>query len=297
EATLVSFRDGHCQPLRPSPPEIHVDDAAALADGPYFAFHHRETAALGDELRESLGPDHGIIRFGPKAKLALPGRPLAGAKLVGTGASPGLRGAAREPPRQHLVRARLPPAVAHDGDLRQHAAVTVAAGAGAAELDRRAFDERGERRARREARLRPRPVLARRRRRWDLDAGKPDLAPVIEDEAAPVGDGADRPRARRLGAANGRQGPRHRLLRVRLRARRSTGGEHAGQRPNPRQSHAAPLAPRSTKRAEWGGTAATRPRPLEKKNLLPGKGVVGRPPSDQHQRASPPVALALVPKP
>src|SRR5262249_15658344 len=89
EATLVSFRDGHRQPLRPSPPEIHVDDAAALADGPYFAFHHRETAALGDELRESLGPDHGIIRFGPKAKLALLGRPLAGEKLVGTSAFPG----------------------------------------------------------------------------------------------------------------------------------------------------------------------------------------------------------------
>src|SRR5262245_63999382 len=104
EATLVSFRDGHRQPLRPSSPEIHVDDAAALADGPYFAFHHRETAALGDELRQGLGPDHGIIRFGPKAKLGLSRRPLAGKKLVGARAFPGLRGDARETTRQPLVR-------------------------------------------------------------------------------------------------------------------------------------------------------------------------------------------------
>src|SRR3982074_2747680 len=46
---LIPFQDGDRERLRPSPPEIHIDCASALADRQHLAFHHRETATLHTE--------------------------------------------------------------------------------------------------------------------------------------------------------------------------------------------------------------------------------------------------------
>src|SRR5207244_696289 len=98
-------------------------------------------------------------------------------------------------PPQHLVRDRSAGAVAHDVDVGEHPAIAVVGCPARTQLDALIRDHRLQRLERRAAgdvsRLRAFPDFAWTRRQRRLDAGKADVAPVVEDEAAAVHDRAD----------------------------------------------------------------------------------------------------------
>src|SRR5262245_31191627 len=65
EDALIALRDGDGEVFRPSPSEIHVDRAAALAHRHDVAFDEREAAELPKHPRRILGTHHFIARNAP----------------------------------------------------------------------------------------------------------------------------------------------------------------------------------------------------------------------------------------
>ena len=121
----------------------------------------------------------------------------------------------RESPRQHLVRDGAPRVGAADIGERERAAVTVGGRAVLTKLHGLIHHNRCQRRANRKRGLGVRPGFARRRRERDLYARETNLAPVLQDETAPVADRTNFCRAGRLESASGRRP----ALRARTRRR------------------------------------------------------------------------------
>src|SRR5262249_56592597 len=108
--------------------------------------------------------------------------------LVGEGPS-GDRGRTRcESSAQHLVADRRPNAVAQDVAQGERAAVAVGTRLVLAQLDALTRKHRFERCAGRKTSLGARPRLTGGGRERNLDGREANLAPVVEDEAAAVGD-------------------------------------------------------------------------------------------------------------
>src|SRR5262252_10075443 len=94
-----------------------------------------------------------------------------------------------ESSRQHLVRDRLPSAVAHDVDHGERAAVTIGAGGVLAQLNNALTREhRFEGGAGGKTSLGPRPGFAGGGRERNFNGGEANLASVLQDETAPVAD-------------------------------------------------------------------------------------------------------------
>src|SRR5215467_7008941 len=100
----IALRDRGRQRLRPSPPEIHVDRACALADRQHVPLRHGETAAFGSKMSPALGRHDDIIRFAPEAKLGATRRPFLRQKLLGARPIAHVGRNAGESSRQHLMR-------------------------------------------------------------------------------------------------------------------------------------------------------------------------------------------------
>src|SRR6185436_18350841 len=66
---LIALGDGDGEILRPAPPEIHIDGAAALAHRLDLALDQRKPAAALEDPRGVFGLVDDIIRFAPQAKL------------------------------------------------------------------------------------------------------------------------------------------------------------------------------------------------------------------------------------
>src|SRR5262249_16507202 len=170
-----------------------------------------------------------------------------------------------ESSRQHLVRDRLPNAVAHDVDHGERAAVAVGTRLVLAQLDALTRNHRFERRAGRKTSLGApppltggrRPRLTGGRRERNLDGREANLAPVVEDEAAAVGDRTNLSCARDLEPASAQRT----VLCARGRRRQDDGANHARNPAKPRKSDVPTPAHAATKPSEWGGTAATLARP------------------------------------
>src|SRR5262249_17024804 len=102
-----------------------------------------------------------------------------------------------------------------------------------------------------------RPRLTGGRRERNLDGREADLAPVVEDEAAAVGDRTNLSCAGDLEPASAQRT----VLCARGR-RRQGGGRHPARNPaKSRKSDVPTPAHAATKPSEWGGTAATPARP------------------------------------
>src|SRR6476660_2873215 len=156
----------------------------------------------------------------------------------------------RESPRQHLVRDRAPRLGAGDIGERERAAVTVGGRTVLTKLDGSIHHHRCQRRANRKRGLGVRSRFARGGQERDLDSRETNLAPVLQDETAPVADGTNFCRAGRLETAGG-----HRpAFRARERRRQHDGparpAAKSHKRDVPAPAHAA------TKPFEWGGTTA-----------------------------------------
>ena len=111
----------------------------------------------------------------------------------------------RESPRQHLVRNRAPRVGAGDIGERERAAVTIGWRAVLTKLHGLIHYNRCQCRANRKRGLGVVPGFARRRRERDLDSRQANLAPVLQDETAPVADRTNFCRAGRLEAASGQR--------------------------------------------------------------------------------------------
>src|SRR6516162_8825455 len=158
-----------------------------------------------------------------------------------------------ESSRQHLVRDRLPSAVAHDVDHGERAAVTIGAGGVLAQLNNALPREhRFERRAGRNTSLGARPRVTGGGRERNLDGREANLAPVVEDEAAAVGDRTNLSCAGDLEPASAQRT----VLCARGRRRQDDGADHARNPAKPRKSDVPTPAHAATKPSEWGGTAA-----------------------------------------
>src|SRR5262245_40063862 len=93
-----------------------------------------------------------------------------------------------ESSRQHLVRDRLPSAVAHDVDHGERTAVTIGAGGVLAQLDALTREYRFEGGAGGKTSLGPRSGFAGGGRERNFNGGEANLASVLQDETAPIGD-------------------------------------------------------------------------------------------------------------
>jgi hypothetical protein len=120
------------------------------------------------------------------------------------------------------------------------------------ELDVLVRNDRSERVAGGDARVRPRPDFTGPGRQRDFNAGQPNLAPVVKDKAPSVSDGTDFTRAGNLETANRR---RRAFLRADAHHQLERRAGHAENLTKPRKSDDPP-AHAATRRSEWGGTAA-----------------------------------------
>ena len=193
---LVPFQDRNRQRLRPPPPEIHIYSAAALADRQYLAFCQRKKAPAVQELRPAVGPDDGIVRFAPEAKLGVAGGALVGQKF---GRASPVADPARRPWRSPPPASRGRPTGRRRArpDARRPAGGrsgrSVPGPVGAVRFSCRPAGSR----APTARRVRPAPAgPARRRHERDFDGVEADFAPVREHDGPAVGDGT-RPRRRR----------------------------------------------------------------------------------------------------
>src|SRR5262245_20558224 len=257
EDALIALRDRDGQRLRPSPAEIHVDRACTLADRQHVSFRHGETAALGRKLPPALGCHDDIVRFTPEAKLGPARSPFLGQQLLGARPIADMGRNPCKSSRQHLVRDRLPNAVAHDVDHGERAPVAVGTRPALAQLDALTRNHRFERGAGRKTSLGARPRLTGGGRERNLDDREANLAPVVEDEAAAIGDRTNLSCAGDLEPASGQRT----VLCARGRRRQDDGANHARNPAKPRKSDVPTPAHAATKPSEWGGTAATLARP------------------------------------
>jgi len=137
-----------------------------------------------------------------------------------------------------------------DGDEREVAAVAVADRTVLIELHHSIGEDRFERRASRKTGLRLRAGFAGGRRERHLNAGKANLASVLEDETASVRDRSNLCRAGGLEPASGERPA------FRARGRRRQNDGHARHAAKPRKSDVPAPAHAATKPSEWGGTTA-----------------------------------------
>src|SRR5262249_53216342 len=229
------------------------DRACTLADRQHVPFRHGETAALGRKLRPALGRHDDIIWFTPEAKLGAARPSFQGQKLLGARPIADMGRNPCESSCQHLVRDRLQSALAHDVDHGERAAVAVGTRPVLAQLDVLTREHRFERRAGRKTSLGLRPRFADGGRERNLDGRETNFAPVVEDEAAAVGDRTNLSCAGDLEPASGQRT----ALRARGRRRKDNGADHARNPAKPRKSDVPTPAHPATKPSEWGGTAAT----------------------------------------
>src|SRR6516164_4178184 len=248
----IALRDRGRQRLRPSPPEIHVDRACALADRQHVPLRHGETAAFGRKMSPALGRHDDIIRFAPEAKFSAARRPFLRQKLLGARPIADVGRNACESSRQHLMRDRPRNAVAHDVDHGERTAVTVGDRPILTQLDALTREHRFEGRAGRKSSLRARPRFAGGKCERNFDAREANLAPVLEDEAAAVDDRTNLSGAGDLELASGQRT----ALRACGRRRQDDGASHARNPAKPRKSDVPTPAHPATKPSEWGGTAA-----------------------------------------
>src|SRR5262245_40785809 len=252
EDALIALRDRDGQRLRPSPAEIHVDRACTLADRQHVTFRHGETAALGRKLRPALGRHDDIIRFTPEAKLGAARPSFLSQKLRGARPIADMGRNPCESSCQHLVHDRLQSAVAHDVDHGERAPIAVSAGPVLTQLDGLIREHRFECRAGRKMSLGPRSGFTGGGRQRSVNGREANLAPVIEDEAAAVGDRTNLSCAGGLEPASGQRT----TLRACGRRRKDNGANHARNPAKPRKSDVPTPAHAATKPSEWGGTAA-----------------------------------------
>ena len=201
EHPLIALQNGHRECLRPLSPEIHVYRASALADRPHLAFRQYEMAAFGHKLGPALGRDDDIIRFAPQAKLGLASGPFPRQQLVGARPFPDMGGDPGESSRQHLMRHRFGQGSPADINEGSRPPVAVGGHVVLTQFDILACDDRFQHRACRQPSLGPGAGFARPGEERSLDAGQANLAPVVEGEAAAVGDGTNLSGAPRLGPA------------------------------------------------------------------------------------------------
>src|SRR5262249_51523530 len=254
----IALGDRGRQRLRPSPPEIHVDRACALADRQHVPLRHGETAAFGRKMSPALGRHDDIIRFAPEAKFGAARRPFLRQKLLGAGPIADVGRNACESSRQHLMRDRAQNAVAHDVGHGARATVTVGARSVLTQLDALPREHRFEGRAGRKSSLGARTGFAGGGWERNFNTREANLAPVLEGEAAAVGDCTNVSRAGDLEST----GAQRTALRARGRRRQDDGTSHARNPAKPRKSDVPTPAHSATKPSEWGGTAAmlTGPR-------------------------------------
>src|SRR5262245_32363521 len=74
EGALIALQNGYREVLGPPPPEVDIDNSAAVAHGQHLAFHDCEAPPLGQQFSRFFGPFHGIIWIGPQAKRGGSGR-------------------------------------------------------------------------------------------------------------------------------------------------------------------------------------------------------------------------------
>ena len=122
---LIALGDGDGEVLRPAPPEIHIDGAAALAHRQHLALDQREPAAALEDLRGVLGLVHDIIRFGPQAKLGGPRRLLVAEQLPRAGRVADPRRNPRVPRAARVPPATSAPPVLADENMGHEAAVAI----------------------------------------------------------------------------------------------------------------------------------------------------------------------------
>jgi len=121
------------------------------------------------------------------------------------------------------VRDRLPSAVAHDVDHGERAAVTIGAGGVLAQLDALTREHRFEDRAGGKASLGPRPGFAGGGRERNFNGGEANLASILQDETAPIGDRTNLSCAGDLEPTSGQRT----VLRARGRRRQDDGANRA----------------------------------------------------------------------
>src|SRR5262245_37255168 len=191
KGAFMAFQDRNRESLRPSPPEIHVNRASALADRRHLAFHHCEMTPLGHKLGRAIGAEDDIIRFAPEAKLGLARGPLLRQQLVGAGPVPDMGGNPRKSPAQHLVYRRSMCALLLDVRECEHPAVAIWGRDGLTKFDRLICKDRCERHSRRSAGGGRCAALARPGRERDLDCGQANFAAIVERKAAAVDNRTD----------------------------------------------------------------------------------------------------------
>src|SRR5207244_12610304 len=92
------------------------------------------------------------------------------------------------------------------------------------------------------------------RRERDLDSGEANLAPVLQDETASVGDRTNLCRGDSLEPASAQR------YTFRAHGSRRPNGGHARHTAKPRKSDVPAPAHAATNPSAWGGTTALRPR-------------------------------------
>src|SRR5271163_2584667 len=81
EGPLIPLQDGDGKVLRPAPPEVHIQHAAAFADRYHFSLDQREASPLRHDVVGILRLFHHKIGFAPQAKHAVPRFAFDAAKI------------------------------------------------------------------------------------------------------------------------------------------------------------------------------------------------------------------------
>jgi hypothetical protein len=143
-------------------------------------------APLGEKVAQAVGRHQGIICFGPKAKLCASSRLLVSEELGGTAAVDDLTGYSRKSASKHF-HGRGPLHPEFEGiRIGNHATVAVRCRSALAQFNGLPGKDKFQRRTRGPAGACSSVRFGRSLQKRHFYTGQPDLAPVVEHEAAAV---------------------------------------------------------------------------------------------------------------
>ncbi len=169
------------------PPEVDVDNGSALTYRNDLALNQRKPAALGQHLGGVFGVERFIVRTGPKAKLVPAGALFPAKELSGAGVIPGADGDEGQHGRNKLgLQENFAGGIGAEAVSAQPPVPIGRLRFGLAEYDFASGKPCGQRLPRRLAAARGRVRPVGPGQWWNLNAGKPHLAPVGEHKASSV---------------------------------------------------------------------------------------------------------------